>query len=91
MPTPRAASCPRPGLLWVLLSASLAACGGGSPTASTPATETLTFTALVGKAGGTGVLVADLDLEVIDEVRNVWQFYRDRRPETYEDLVKLLP
>ncbi len=30
------------------------------------------------------VLVADLDLDLIREVRNVWQFYRDRRPESYE-------
>ncbi|MDA1008589.1 MAG: acyltransferase [Planctomycetota bacterium] len=29
------------------------------------------------------VLVADLDLDLIKEVRNVWQFYRDRRPESY--------
>jgi N-carbamoylputrescine amidase len=29
------------------------------------------------------VLVADLDLDVIAEVRKVWQFFRDRRPETY--------
>ena len=34
------------------------------------------------------VLVADLDLEMIREVRNVWQFYRDRRPETYEATVR---
>ena len=26
------------------------------------------------------VVVADLDLDLIDEVRSVWQFYRDRRP-----------
>jgi beta-ureidopropionase len=37
------------------------------------------------------VLVADLDLEMIDEVRTTWQFFRDRRPETYGDLVQLLP
>ena len=30
------------------------------------------------------VLVADLDLDRIEEVRRVWQFYRDRRPETYD-------
>ncbi|MBO6575989.1 MAG: acyltransferase [Rhodothermales bacterium] len=30
------------------------------------------------------VIVADLDLDLIREVRNVWQFYRDRRPDTYE-------
>jgi N-carbamoylputrescine amidase len=28
-------------------------------------------------------VIADLDLDVIREVRNVWQFYRDRRPESY--------
>jgi beta-ureidopropionase len=31
-------------------------------------------------------VVADLDLDVIRQVRNVWQFYRDRRPETYNSL-----
>lgn len=35
------------------------------------------------------LLVADLDLDQIEEVRNTWQFYRDRRPETYNELVKL--
>jgi N-carbamoylputrescine amidase len=34
------------------------------------------------------VIVADLNLDEIQEVRNVWQFYRDRRPESYGDLVK---
>ncbi len=29
------------------------------------------------------LLIADLDLGMIQEVRNVWQFYRDRRPESY--------
>jgi N-carbamoylputrescine amidase len=29
------------------------------------------------------LVVADLDLDLIREVRNRWQFYRDRRPETY--------
>ena len=29
------------------------------------------------------VLVADLDLDEILEVRKVWQFFRDRRPESY--------
>jgi beta-ureidopropionase len=32
------------------------------------------------------VLVADLDFDMILEVRKVWQFYRDRRPETYSKL-----
>jgi N-carbamoylputrescine amidase len=34
------------------------------------------------------VLVADLDLDMIQEVRRVWQFFRDRRPETYSALVQ---
>lgn len=29
---------------------------------------------------------ADCDLDMIEEVRRTWQFYRDRRPETYADL-----
>lgn len=35
------------------------------------------------------LVIADLDLDEIKEVRNVWQFFRDRRPETYEALVKI--
>ena len=31
----------------------------------------------------------DLEPTVIDEVRNTWQFFRDRRPETYGDLTIL--
>jgi len=30
------------------------------------------------------LVVADLDFDKIQEVRDVWQFYRDRRPETYQ-------
>jgi len=37
------------------------------------------------------LVVAELDLDKIEEVRRTWQFYRDRRPETYEDLIELLP
>ena len=37
------------------------------------------------------LVVADLDLDLIEEVRRTWQFYRDRRPETYEGLIELLP
>jgi beta-ureidopropionase len=33
------------------------------------------------------VLVADLDMDMIAEVRNVWQFFRDRRPDSYKPLV----
>jgi beta-ureidopropionase len=32
------------------------------------------------------LVVADLDLDLIDKVRAHWQFYRDRRPESYQDI-----
>ena len=34
------------------------------------------------------VLVADLNLDEIQEVRTTWQFYRDRRPETYGEITQ---
>jgi beta-ureidopropionase len=34
------------------------------------------------------VLTADLDLDLIREVRQTWQFFRDRRPDMYEALTK---
>jgi len=33
------------------------------------------------------VIVADLDLSLIDEVRSTWQFYRDRRPDAYDEII----
>ena len=35
------------------------------------------------------LVVADLDFDMIREVRHTWQFFRDRRPETYSELVAL--
>jgi beta-ureidopropionase len=35
------------------------------------------------------IVVCDLDLDMIREVRNTWQFYRDRRPETYGQITAL--
>jgi len=32
------------------------------------------------------MVVADLDFDQIDEVRKVWQFFRDRRPDAYDDI-----
>ncbi len=34
------------------------------------------------------VVIADLDLDMIEEVRNTWQFFRDRRPESYTQITK---
>jgi beta-ureidopropionase len=34
------------------------------------------------------LVVRDLDLDLIETVRNRWQFYRDRRPDQYGDLVE---
>ncbi|HSJ71953.1 MAG TPA: nitrilase-related carbon-nitrogen hydrolase [Acidimicrobiia bacterium] len=33
------------------------------------------------------LVIRDLDLDKIDEVRKQWAFYRDRRPDAYDDLV----
>jgi N-carbamoylputrescine amidase len=45
------------------------------------------------ESGGTeeDVLVTDLELEVIRDFKNIWAFYRDRRPETYWDILNPLP
>ncbi len=37
------------------------------------------------------LVTADMDFDLIEEVRRTWQFYRDRRPDTYENLVKQIP
>ena len=33
------------------------------------------------------LIVADLDMDEIKEVRNTWQFFRDRRPDLYDPIV----
>lgn len=35
------------------------------------------------------VVIGEMDRDVITQVRNTWQFYRDRRPETYGELVQV--
>ncbi len=35
------------------------------------------------------VVIGVMDRDLITEVRNTWQFFRDRRPETYDSLVKI--
>jgi beta-ureidopropionase len=45
----------------------------------------------VGSEDSDELVVADMDLEIIEEVRRVWQFYRDRRPDSYGDMVRQLP
>jgi len=35
------------------------------------------------------IVIADMDLDSIREVRNTWQFFRDRRPESYTEMVEL--
>ncbi len=36
------------------------------------------------------VIIGEMNKKFIREVRDTWQFYRDRRPEAYEDMVELL-
>ncbi len=35
------------------------------------------------------LLVVDIDLDEVKEVRDLWQFFRDRRPETYTPITEL--
>jgi N-carbamoylputrescine amidase len=35
------------------------------------------------------LLVVDVDLDEVKEIRDLWQFYRDRRPETYGALTEM--
>ena len=37
------------------------------------------------------LVVADMNLDMIEEVRRTWQFFRDRRPETYGAMTEQLP
>jgi len=34
------------------------------------------------------MLVAELNLDEIQKVRDTWQFYRDRRPESYGEITR---
>jgi N-carbamoylputrescine amidase len=43
----------------------------------------------VGSRDRDELVVADLDLDMIQQVRNTWQFYRDRRPETYGAITEI--
>src|SRR5947208_7354159 len=43
----------------------------------------------VGSRDKDEVVIGVMDRSLITEVRNTWQFYRDRRPETYDDLVQV--
>jgi N-carbamoylputrescine amidase len=44
------------------------------------------FVGEVASAYDEELIVRDLNLDLIKEVRNVWQFYRDRRPEAYDKI-----
>ena len=33
------------------------------------------------------LLVRDLDMDMVQQMRDDWQFYRDRRPDTYGEIV----
>ncbi len=35
------------------------------------------------------LLIHEIDLEMVREIRNNWQFFRDRRPELYDPLIEL--
>ena len=41
----------------------------------------------VGSRDQDELIIADLDMDMIREVRNTWQFFRDRRPDAYDAIV----
>ena len=43
----------------------------------------------VGNRDADDIVIADMDLDLIREVRNTWQFFRDRRPESYGAITQL--
>jgi N-carbamoylputrescine amidase len=46
------------------------------------------FIGSVGSPYDEELIVRDMDLDVVTQVRQTWQFYRDRRPDAYDDLVR---
>ena len=34
------------------------------------------------------LVVRDLEMDMVEEVRRIWAFYRDRRPDVYQPLVE---
>ncbi|NBI27956.1 nitrilase-related carbon-nitrogen hydrolase [Chengkuizengella marina] len=45
----------------------------------------------IGTRDSDEIIIGEMDKKMIREVRNTWQFYRDRRPETYGEMTSLLP
>lgn len=45
------------------------------------------FVGEVGDPHKEELIVRDMDFDLIREVRDTWQFYRDRRPDAYDDIV----
>jgi beta-ureidopropionase len=45
------------------------------------------FVGEVASDGEADVIVRELDMDLLTEVRNRWQFYRDRRPDAYDEIV----
>ena len=46
------------------------------------------FIGSVGSPYDEELIVRDMDLDVVTQVRQTWQFYRDRRPDAYGDLTR---
>jgi beta-ureidopropionase len=45
----------------------------------------------VGSEDNDELIVADMNLDMIEEVRRTWQFFRDRRPDTYGAMTEQIP
>ncbi len=59
-------------------------------TSTAPRTSSIRRGQLVGEAASDTeeeLVVRDLDMDMVEEVRQQWQFFRDRRPDAYGPLV----
>jgi beta-ureidopropionase len=46
------------------------------------------FVGELGSGDKEELLVRDLDMDMVREMRNDWQFYRDRRPDSYGQIAQ---
>jgi len=46
------------------------------------------FVGEVADAHNAEMVVRDLDMDLLEQVRDRWAFYRDRRPDAYDSLVR---
>ncbi|WP_442922624.1 nitrilase-related carbon-nitrogen hydrolase, partial [Microbacterium sp. Leaf351] len=44
------------------------------------------YVGALGSGESEEILIRDLDMDLVQEMRDDWQFFRDRRPDTYDEI-----